>query len=134
MLCISNTFKSSLVFKSDKTESVYAKIPQIGKNPILVGCSYRPCNASLDYAQQVCQELTELKSQFKNSIFLLGGDFNLPDINWSDDTIDGNRYLKAINTTYLDTLHDLGITQVVKNTTRGASTLDLFITTHPHLV
>ena len=134
MLCISNTFKSSLVFKSDKTESVYAKIPQVGKNPILVGCSYRPCNASLDYAKQVCQEIAELKSQLKNSIFLLGGDFNLPDINWSDDTIDGNRYLKAINTTYLDTLLDLGLTQVVKTTTRGASTLDLFLTTHPHLV
>ena len=73
MVCIRSSIESSLVLTSNKTESVYCKIPQPGRPPIIVGCSYRPPNASPDYAQQVCQELLELKSQFKKSIFLIGG-------------------------------------------------------------
>ena len=134
MVCIRSSIESSLVLTSNKTESVYCKIPQPGQPPIIVGCSYRPPNASSDYAQQVCQELFELKSQFKKSIFLIGGDFNLPDINWPHQTIDGCQYAKAINTAYMDTFLDLGLHQVITTPTRGDSILDLFLTPDPDLI
>jgi hypothetical protein len=35
-------------------------------------------------------------------IFVLAGDFNLPDINWSEQTISSNQYTVGTNQTYLD--------------------------------
>ena len=34
----------------------------------------------------------------------------------------------------MDTFHDLGFTQMIRTPTRGDSILDLFLTTHPHLI
>ena len=134
MLCISKSLNSQLISLSKDTESVYCKITQKGNKPIIVGCTYRPPDNQLDYAQLVSQELLELKSKFKNSIFLLGGDFNLPDIDWGTESIVGNQYPKAINTTFMDTFKDLGLTQVVKTPTRGENVLDLFLTSNDNLI
>ena len=65
---------------------------------------------------------------------MVGGDFNLPDINWDSETIVGNRYLKAINSTYMDTFRDLGLKQIVNTPTRGDSILDLFLTSNSNLI
>ena len=59
-----------------------------------------------------------MKSKFKNSTFLLGGDFNLPDINWTTEAIESHQYLKETNTTFLDSFRDLGLKQIITSPTR----------------
>jgi hypothetical protein len=44
----------------------------------------------------------ELSNKHKKDIFVLAGDFNLPDINWSEQTISSNQYTVGTNQTYLD--------------------------------
>ena len=134
MLCINKSYNSELIFKSEKTESIYCKINQKGKKPTILACCYRPPINNLDYTLQVCQELAEIKSKYKKSNLLVGGDFNLPDINWESESIDRSQYLNSINTSFMDTFKDLGLSQIIKTPTRGDSILDLFLTSNENLI
>ena len=64
----------------------------------------------------------------------LGGDLNLPDITWDSESITANNYPKRISECMLDTMHYLGLEQVVDFSTRGSNTLDIFMTNKPTLV
>ena len=65
---------------------------------------------------------------------VIGGDFNLPDVNWKSHEIQGNQYLKEINSLFLEMSQDLGLSQIVDIPTRGTSILDLFFTNNPDFV
>jgi hypothetical protein len=45
-----------------------------------------------------------LKHDNQKSDFWIGGDFNLPDMNWSSLTVTSNQYSYAMIDTYLDIL------------------------------
>ena len=62
---------------------------------------------------------------------VLAGDFNLHDINWSEQTISSNQYTVGTNQTYLDIASDNGIEHIVDFPTRNENTLDLIFTSHP---
>jgi hypothetical protein len=62
---------------------------------------------------------------------VLAGDFNLPDINWSEQKISSNQYTVGTNQTYLDIASDNGLEQIVDFPTRNENTLDLIFTSHP---
>jgi hypothetical protein len=47
------------------------------------------------------QEIMKLRNKHKKDIFVLTGDFSLPDINWSEQTISSNKYTVGTNQTYL---------------------------------
>jgi hypothetical protein len=48
----------------------------------------------MSYVERTITEIQNLKSKNKNHIFLLGGDFNLPDINWKmNDVTQRNIFL-----------------------------------------
>ena len=49
----------------------------------------------------------------KGAVFWFGGDFNLPDIDWKKQEITGNKYLKDINSLFLEMSQDLGLSQIV---------------------
>jgi hypothetical protein len=53
-------------------------------NQVFMITSYfRPLNKQdIKYVESTITEIQNLKSKNKNHIFLLGGDFNLPDIEW----------------------------------------------------
>ena len=65
---------------------------------------------------------------------MLGGDANLPDIDWKSDTITGHRYSAPINQLYTDTINDIGCEQIVDFPTRTDNTLGIFCTNRPSLI
>ena len=64
----------------------------------------------------------------------MGGDFNLPDINWEKAEITSHKNLKGLNQKFLDTFNDTGLRQIVDEPTRGENILDIFLTNCPDLV
>ena len=77
-------------------------------------------------------ELTALKYKKINDILIIGGDFNLPDIDWSSNTISGSKHNPTrVNQTFMDIILELGFEQMVKFSTRLDNTLDLVLTSHP---
>ncbi|CAG2228076.1 unnamed protein product [Mytilus edulis] len=58
-------------------------------------------------------------------------DFNLPDINWQEQTITHRQYPTRTSQAFLDTVADNGLEQIVDFPTRKENTLDLILTSHP---
>ena len=71
------------------------------------------------------------QSETPKNIFLIGGDFNLPDINWSEQTITNRQYPIKTNLAFLGIVADEGLEQIVDFPTRKDNTLDLMLTSHP---
>jgi hypothetical protein len=69
---------------------------------------------------------TPSKSDLAITTIWIGGDANLPDIEWDTTSIKGNRYTIPINNTIINTMFDAGCEQVVNFATRAVNTLDLF--------
>ena len=66
---------------------------------------------------------------------LLGGDFNLPDIDWEEGSVKSNpHYTAAINWKMIDIANDFNLTQIVSEPTRQGNILDLLFTSHQYLV
>ena len=78
--------------------------------------------------------MTEIYNRYKDHILWLGGDANLPDIDWKTDTITGHGYPASINHLYTDTINDIGCEQIVDFPTRLDNTLDIFCTNRPSLI
>ena len=69
----------------------------------------------------------------KNAVFCLGGDFNLPDINWEQEEIVSNQNPFALNSLFLTMAQDLSLNQIINFPTRGTSILDLLFTNRPEI-
>jgi hypothetical protein len=55
---------------------------------MLVVAFYRPPDKTdEDYLNKVKEEISTIKEKHCRDIFVIGGDFNLPDINWEEQTI-----------------------------------------------
>ena len=134
MIAIKKNLESEMVYTSKTTESIYCKINMKNRTPIIIGSVYRPPNPNLQKKDEICRELTEIKANNKKALFWVGGDFNLPDIDWQIDTITGHQYPSALNTKFLDTINELGWNQIVNFSTRKNNILDLFLTNNPGLI
>ena len=60
-------------------------------------------------------------------------DFNLPDINWQSNTINGNHNSTRVNNMIIDLAETCDLQQMVTQPTRKYSILDLFLTNRPTL-
>ena len=84
----------------------------------------------------MCNSIEDLSSRHRNYVRArMGGDLNLPDINWPDCTIQlqGHPYPSAINKRFLDMLITTHTEQIITTPTRKIYILDIFITNRPSL-
>ena len=82
----------------------------------------------------MCKALEEISNSNKNAVIWIGGDFNLPDINWNSMAVNGNHNLLQMNNRFLEMIQNCNLDQVVKFPTRLDNTLDLFLTNRPSLI
>ena len=69
-----------------------------------------------------------------NAIIWFSGDLNLLNIDWNLNCLQGNNYPSTLCMTFLDTLLELDLSQIVTFPTRQRNILDIFITNQPTLV
>jgi hypothetical protein len=123
------------VLTSQETELISVKLQLNRAKSIIISSFYRPPNMTEDtYSSAVLEELIKLKHDNQKSDFWIGGDFNLPDRNWSSLTVTSNQYSYAMTDTYLDILRNCNVEQIVDFPTRGNKTLDIFLTSNPGLI
>ena len=102
----------------------------------LIVCSiyYRPPDRNLPYLNELCSTLDQIILSNPNAIIRVGGDLNLPNIDWNLNCVHGNNYPSTLCTRFLDVLLDHSLSQIVTFPTRQQNTLDIFITNCPTLV
>ena len=124
----------STEISNQESEIIFCKIELEGNKTLIVSSVYRPPSYSEQESHVMAGEVHDIFAKHPNSVYWLGGDLNLPDIDWEKHEIEGHQYLKDINQTFLDLAQDLGLDQMVDFPTRGGNILDVFMTNRPGLV
>ena len=130
-------YKRSLIVEEihhhKSTEIVSIKL-ETKNNPTIISSCYRPPNCSLQTNESLTNEINALCKKFKNNPIWIGGDFNLPDIDWMTNSIISHKNSTEVNQLYLDTFENRNLVQIVDFTTRVNSLLDLVLTNRPGLL
>ena len=114
----------------------WGKIHIQGKKPIFIGSLYRNPSSNTEPLQSLEENLSRMTSGSNSQPFIiLGGDFNLPSINWDTNSLPSiPQYGTTINRKFLDIIENFNLTQVVKEPTREGNILDLLLTTYPDYI
>lgn len=133
LLAHKTTLTSYQLHMASPCEIVACKFDQT-INPLIICSVYRPPNSNIEYLNHMCEELQSIRLANPSATIWIGGDLNLPDINWTDNTITGHQYPLSLNERFLTFQDDNFFVQFVTFPTRINNTLDIFITNHPSLV
>ena len=74
------------------------------KHAIIFAAAYRPPRSDQIYMDTVNQTLSTLCHKVSNMSIWIGGDMNLPDIEWKTERLTTNQYTHSISYSFLDTL------------------------------
>ena len=102
------------------------------RQPIIIEARYK--QPKISDLKQLTTELQDLLLQYKNSPFWVGGDFNLPSIDWLLKSKVKHQYCKEINEVFLESLDAINAEQIVVFPTRGDNALDLLLTNRVSLL
>ncbi len=115
----------------DEGEMVWCKII-LPTEFLLVGCIYRPPHSHWEPNQAILKAITKacaLANRRKNTGLIIAGDFNHPDIIWTNNRgAFGGKKGRNSSISMVDCLLELELNQLVKNPTFGSNVLDLVIT------
>ena len=129
--------KRKLVYEhvptTDSCELVAVKVT-CKHNSVTVASLYRPTNNDSDYTVQLINAKESLVKRHPNEVIWIGGDANLPDINWSSNVVSGNNYRKEISDSFLQAVENCGFDQIVDFSTRDNNLLGIFLTNRPSLI
>ena len=124
-------------------EILWCSVQIANGTKVLLGSFYRPPDTGEDYMVSFYDSMAKAKDKFRSAKVLCGGDYNLPDIDWTSDTVccAGNRYTVQ-SKILLECINNFGLEQIVTVPTRSctvngvtsSSILDLLLTDSPHLV
>ena len=124
-----------LTCRSDvDVEAIFTKIHLSRYQTLIICVMYRPPSSSTTYMDNLCNVVEDIHTQHRNAVLWLGGDLNLPDINWETHAIEGNQNPNATNARFMDMVQNCGLQQIVNFPTRQKNCLDLFLTNRPTLV
>ena len=79
------------------SEITAASFQCIDKEPLIICALYRPPSSDQAYMEEVCSQIRGLHSQFQRSAIWIGGDANLPDIEWDRNAVNSNSNKHVIN-------------------------------------
>ena len=132
MIAVRNNLLSSACPDLDTNcELVWANIELLGARNLYVEAYYRPPSAN-NTLLGLEQSLQKLRNS--NSAVWLGGDFNLPNIDWEDNTVKPEIQKRSLGNSLLDICSDMGLTQMNNHPTRKENILDLSFTNNTTLV
>ena len=99
---------------------------------IMVGVFYRPPSTDVSYLLELEKSLCLLERSGNTLTTLLLGDFNLPNIVWSNPSCPVGS--DTLSSTFCSIFQDYFFHQMVLNPTRGNNILDLVLSTAPDLL
>ena len=119
-------------------ELVWAKVKVQGSSDLYIGSFYRPPDKTdAEYLQHLQSTLSRIPTD-KGAHLWLGGDFNLPDINWEEENVNSYASNSFSCNQLLTIMKDSFLDQVVMEPTRITETtsniLELFFTSNQTLI
>ena len=135
LIAVKDDLVCTPVSTNKELELICVKVRINRSKSIIISAFYRPPSESnTEHAQAVLDELTRLRQDNSKCEFWVGGDFNLPDIDWPTLAVTSNQYPAVMSNIYIGLPAQCGVKQLVEAPTRGNNILDLFFTSNPSLV
>ena len=134
LIAISNELDGYEVEIQCQTESIYACLHSTNKPATLIGRIYRPPDRKKKYRSTVLAELKQVIATPKPSHIVVGGDFNLPGVNWKHKRVPLGTQNKKQAKCLLSFMEELHLHQMVHIPTRNSNILDLLFTDAPDLI
>lgn len=136
LLAITNTLSSALIPVACSLEIIWVCV-SINYKKWILGVCYRPPTKYSEFSNVLHDCLNQINVRFPGSPIILMGDFNYPNIKWSDDGISLYPFSTDANE-FVTLCSDYNLVQLVKAPTRvtatSSSVLDLILATHPDVV
>ena len=114
-------------------EMVWVAIKLHGRKTLYTCSYYRPHVNDEPSLLKFGESLSRLSNN-PNFTYLIGGDFNFPDWDWSTMTIKPKSSFPNLHRKFITLLEDNNLEQVVTQPTRLNNTLDLLLTNSPQLI
>ena len=119
----------------DDLETSWNSIQLKGRKQLIIGSFYRPPKSRNETLAKLVETFDKIQNLYGNSTIVLGGDFNLPGVNWDTGQISPNpNYPVYLYHQFIDMCNDFNLTQVNTLPTRNNNILDLIITNTPDLI
>lgn len=133
-IAVHDSFETWEVENSNSNcEIVWIEMQTKTKN-IVLGCFYRPPSADIANMEELDISLKNVIGKSKEKITILGGDFNLPHINWTNLSVNPGSIQTNQHHQLLEIAEDAGLQQMQLHATRQSNNLDLYFTNYPTLV
>lgn len=108
-------------------ESVWCQIKLSNGKTLSVCSFYRPPGSP----RAILTEFYNVLGSIEADHLVIGGDFNLPEINWKNHEGTNVRLYSTAGKDIIDLLQNFALTQMVMEPTREGNVLDLLLTTQP---
>ena len=134
-LAFKNCYTISEMPESDTDcEIIWANVKLKGSKHMYIGSFYRPPNSNIETLKELEKSIINLPKNSDNQHIVLGGDFNLPDINWNDACVTRGSKRAVIHQQLLDIASDHMLENIQKEPTREKNVVDLYFTNNTSLV
>ena len=110
-------------------EILWCRLGLTGSKSSLFCAYYRPHISDEHSLNELDKSLQRIGNSSEN--IFLAGDFNLPNWDWKNKLIKPSSGYHNLHLQFGDILDDNGLTQILKNPSRGENVLDLFVTNVP---
>jgi hypothetical protein len=119
-------------------EIIWTEVFTSNKQSTLIGSFYRPPSSPPSIMDSLEESLSKAFRAASNQLLILGGDFNLPGIDWNTNTVIPSSSNSACCHRLLDIMNNFHLTQTVLEPTRRTTTtnniLDLIFISKPDLI
>ncbi len=112
-------------------EIIWGKIQVKGARQTIIGSFYCPPSATIDSLEKLDLTLSKLHSNHSNANIILGGDFNLPGIDWINNCVKLGSSKTNMSQYMLNLAADHSLTQMVSDPTHDKNILDLMLVSNP---
>ena len=123
---------------NNNAESVWAKVLIENQPPLVIGAAYRQDTMSsieqIDHFDSNIDFIYDSLGHDTNFTLMIGGDFNLPDIDWDMSVVPHGSARVGISNRFLEMASKHSLHQMVTIPTRNENILDLFLINKPGLV
>jgi len=134
LIAYRNGITCSDIHIDSSAEIVACKITLVNRQSVIICSVYRPPNRDVAAMENLCQALESLCSRYSDLPIWIGGDINLPNIDWESLTTTDSTYPASLCEGFLNFMQDHGFSQIVNFPTRRNNILDIFVTNRPSLV
>ena len=135
LIAIKDCYTVTEIHQPDSNcEIIWSEVQLSNQRKAFIGSFYRPPSSNMDTIEALENSINQLKRKSNNNIIMLGGDFNVGDINWDTLSVHPGANQIKVQQGILDILAENHLDQIQHEPSREDRILDLFITSHPGLI